>query len=149
VAPRVNGMKEEVAQLEAEVAALAQAESVTAASLLESADQVAGVTVVLSQVPVGNANLMRQLIDQIRQQTDDSVVLLAGTDGDRCLLVCGVSKGAVSKIKAGDIVKAVAPVVGGGGGGRPEMAQAGGKEPAKIPDALAAAKAFVASTLTG
>jgi len=92
---------------------------------------------------------MRQLIDQIRQQTEDSVVLLAGADGDRCLLICGVSKGAVSKIKAGDIVKSVAPVVGGGGGGRPDMAQAGGKEPAKIPEALAAAQEYVSSKLTG
>jgi alanyl-tRNA synthetase len=149
VAPRVAGLKDEVTQLESEVSALAQAETVTAESLLNSAENVAGVTVVLGQIPVGNANLMRQLIDQIRQQTEDSVVLLAGADGDRCLLVCGVSKGAVSKIKAGDIVKSVAPVVGGGGGGRPDMAQAGGKEPAKIPDALVAAKEYVSATLIG
>ena len=149
VVPRVSGLKDEVSQLESEVSALAQAESVTAESLLNAAENVAGVTVVLSQIPVGNANLMRQLIDQIRQQTEDSVVLLAGADGDRCLLICGVSKGAVSKIKAGDIVKSVAPVVGGGGGGRPDMAQAGGKEPAKIPEALAAAQEYVSSKLTG
>ena len=120
----------------------------TADSLLASAQDLSGVTVILSQVPVGNANLMRQLIDQVRQQTTGSIVLLAGADGDRCLLVCGVSKDVVSKIKAGDIVKAVAPVVGGGGGGRPDMAQAGGKNPAKIPEALAAANEIVQKALS-
>ena len=54
----------------------------------------------------------------------------------------------MSKIKAGDIVKAVAPVVGGGGGGRPDMAQAGGKNPAKIPEALAAANEIVQKALS-
>ena len=148
VSERVVGLQEEKDNLEAEVATLAQAETVTADSLLASAQDLSGVTVILSQVPVGNANLMRQLIDQVRQQTTGSIVLLAGADGDRCLLVCGVSKDVVSKIKAGDIVKAVAPVVGGGGGGRPDMAQAGGKNPAKIPEALAAAKEIVQKALS-
>ncbi|MEC8781178.1 MAG: DHHA1 domain-containing protein, partial [Planctomycetota bacterium] len=148
VSERVVGLQEEKDNLEAEVATLAQAETVTADSLLASAQDLSGVTVILSQVPVGNANLMRQLIDQVRQQTTGSIVLLAGADGDRCLLVCGVSKDVVSNIKAGDIVKAVAPVVGGGGGGRPDMAQAGGKNPAKIPEALAAAKEIVQKALS-
>ena len=148
VSERVVGLQEEKDNLEAEVATLAKAETVTADSLLASALDLSGVTVILSQVPVGNANLMRQLIDQVRQQTTGSIVLLAGADGDRCLLVCGVSKDVVSKIKAGDIVKAVAPVVGGGGGGRPDMAQAGGKNPAKIPEALAAANEIVQKALS-
>jgi alanyl-tRNA synthetase len=93
---------------------------------------------------------MRQLIDQIRKKTSPSAVFLATTEGaDKVVLVAGVSRDLVEKgVSAGNWVRDVAPVVGGGGGGKPDLAQAGGKDAAKLPDALAKARQ-VARTMLG
>ena len=92
---------------------------------------------------------MRQLIDQIRKKHDSSAVMLAAAQGeDKVLLVAGVSKDLVDRgVRAGDWVKHTAPIVGGGGGGRPDMAQAGGKDPSKLPEAIEAAKAKIKELL--
>ena len=97
------------------------------------------------QLTMSNPNLMRQLIDQVRKKQSPVAVLLATAQGDdKVILVAGVSNELIEKgIRAGDWVKEVAPVVGGGGGGKPDMAQAGGKDPSKIGDALEAAKKFM------
>ena len=115
--------------------------------LLETADRSAGVPVVTVKLPVANANFMRQLVDRVRQKSDDSVVVVGAVDGERCQLLVGVSKGLVSRVKAGDVVRQIAPVIGGGGGGRPDLAQAGGKDPSKLDEAIEAAKALVLKTL--
>ena len=71
--------------------------------------------------------------------------MLSTVAGDKVSLIVAVAPDAIKAgIKAGDLIKQIAPLVGGGGGGRPDMAQAGGKNPAGIPDALAAAKEFLA-----
>jgi alanyl-tRNA synthetase len=82
--------------------------------------------------------MLRQLIDQIRKKTSPSAVFLATTEGDsKVVLVAGVSRDLVDKgVSAGNWVRDVAPVVGGGGGGKPDLAQAGGKQPEKLPEAL-------------
>jgi alanyl-tRNA synthetase len=110
--------------------------------LLERAETVGGVTVVVSDAAGANANLMRQLIDQIRQRKSPSAVFLAASEGDdKVVLVAGVSKDLVDRgVSAGNWVRDVAPIVGGGGGGRPDLAQAGGKQPAKLGEALAKAR---------
>jgi len=97
---------------------------------------------VVSDAPGANANLMRQLIDQIRKKTSPSAIFLAATEGEgKVVLVAGVSRDLVEKgLSAGNWVRDVAPIVGGGGGGKPDLAQAGGKQPEKLPDALAKAK---------
>ena len=101
-----------------------------------------GTTVIVAEAPSANANLMRQLIDQIRKKTSPSAVFLATTEGEnKVVLVAGVSRDLVDQgVSAGNWVRDVAPVVGGGGGGKPDLAQAGGKHPEKLPDALAKAK---------
>jgi alanyl-tRNA synthetase len=93
---------------------------------------------------------MRQLIDQIRKKASPSAVFLATTEGEnKVVLVAGVSRDLVEKgLSAGNWVRDVAPVVGGGGGGKPDLAQAGGKHPEKLADALAKAKE-VARTMLG
>lgn len=148
VAERVVALKAEAARLAEEVASLASASEISVDQLLADATQVGGVPVVTVKLPVANANFMRQLVDRIRQKSEDSVVVIGAVDGDRCQLLVGVSKGLVGRIKAGDIVREVAPVIGGGGGGRPDMAQAGGKDPAKLDEALAAAKKLAVETLS-
>jgi alanyl-tRNA synthetase len=93
---------------------------------------------------------MRQLIDQIRQKAPLSAVLLATTQGeDKITLVAGVSKQLQERgISAGKWIGPVAKAVGGGGGGRPDLAQAGGKDPSKLPEALKIAEQTIAEMLS-
>jgi alanyl-tRNA synthetase len=93
---------------------------------------------------------MRNLCDQQRQKGAVAVFIgAADAEEGKVMLTAMVDDELArsGKIKAGDWVKAVAPVVGGGGGGKPTLAQAGGKQPDKLPDALAAAKDFAAEKL--
>jgi alanyl-tRNA synthetase len=102
---------------------------------------------IVEQIPPSNPNLMRQLIDQVRKKDRPAAIFLATVEGDdKVVLVAGVSHELVERgFRAGDWVKAVAPIVGGGGGGKPDLAQAGGKLPENIPAALVAAREFIAT----
>ncbi|TWU36123.1 alanine--tRNA ligase [Novipirellula artificiosorum] len=114
----------------------------SADDLIASGVSVGNSLVIVAETPGANPNVMRGWIDQIRKRSDQpTAVLLAAVQGDKVVLVGGVSRDLVERgIKAGDWVGATAKIVGGGGGGRPDMAQAGGKDPTKLPEALAAAK---------
>ncbi|QDV27390.1 alanine--tRNA ligase [Aureliella helgolandensis] len=139
---RITTLQEEFAKLQQQVEQLSSSGGVSAESLLEQATVVYGAAVVVAQTPGATPNLMRQWIDQIRQKsTMPTAVLFASQVGDdKVLLVAGVSRDLVAKgVSAGKWIGKVAPVVGGGGGGKPDLAQAGGKLPAKIPEALEAA----------
>lgn len=92
---------------------------------------------IAAKVQVKDMNQLRQLADQWKQKAISDVLVLATENDDKVNLLAAVSSNGLEKgIKAGDLIKAIAPKVGGGGGGRPDMAQAGGKNPAGIPDAL-------------
>ncbi len=145
VPERIEALQAEVSGLEKQLAERAAAGPLSGDRLLESAEQVDGVTVVVAEVPGVEANLMRQLIDQVRGKASPSAVLLASRHGDeKVTLVAGISKDLqAKKLSAGDWIRPVAAAVGGGGGGRPDMAQAGGKEPTKLPEALQIAKATI------
>ncbi len=147
--PRALAMLAEVAELKRQLANRAASGALSAETLLAGAEQVGGATVIVAEAPSANANLMRQLIDQIRKKTSSSAVFLATTEGaDKVVLVAGVSRDLVEKgVSAGNWVRDVAPVVGGGGGGKPDLAQAGGKDAAKLPDALAKARQVVRTML--
>ncbi len=151
VAQRCEAMLAEVKSLEQQLEQLASAGEVSADVLLENGETIGDSAIVVSEVPGGNPNLLRQLIDQVRQKTPSSAVLLAVSQGDnKVTLVAGVSRDLVERgASAGNWVKEVAPIVGGGGGGKPDMAQAGGKQPDQLPDALAKAKEVIAGMLAG
>ncbi|HEV3021419.1 MAG TPA: DHHA1 domain-containing protein, partial [Pirellulales bacterium] len=84
---------------------------------------------------------LRQWIDQLRKKAESAAVLLASRTDDKVVLVAGISRDLEAKgLNAGEWVRAAAKVVGGSGGGRADMAQAGGKEPARLPAALEAAR---------
>ena len=106
--------------------------------LIAGASESAGIQIITAEIPGGNPNLMRSIIDQIRKKIGPVAILLAAATGEsKVILVAGISRELVAKgLSAGEWVKNVAPVVGGGGGGKPDMAQAGGKNPAKIPEAM-------------
>ncbi|MGI9427862.1 MAG: DHHA1 domain-containing protein, partial [Bythopirellula sp.] len=124
---------------------------ITADSLLDQGEKLGEATVVVAETPTAEANLMRQLIDQIRQKSGSSAVLLASAEGDsKVTLVAGVSQDLQDKgAHAGNWVRPVAQVLGGGGGGRPDMAQAGGKQPGKLPEALEIARQTIAEMIGG
>jgi alanyl-tRNA synthetase len=92
---------------------------------------------------------MRGLIDQVRKTSSPCAVLLASSESEsKVTLVAGISRDLVDRgLSAGNWVREVAPVVGGGGGGRPDMAQAGGKQPDKLPEALEKARQTIEAKL--
>jgi alanyl-tRNA synthetase len=146
---RIDAMQAEIATLSERLAQRDAAGPVSADALLQQARQQNDVTVVLAEVPGAEPNLMRQLIDQIRQKSPLSAVLLATRQGDdKVTIVAGVSKQLQQRgVSAGQWIAPVAKVVGGGGGGRPDLAQAGGRDPARLPEALAIAERTMAEML--
>jgi alanyl-tRNA synthetase len=111
---------------------------------------VAGARVVVADAGATPPGDMRQLIDQLRRQGKPTAVLLGARDGDKVMLVAGISPDLETKgVHAGEWIRAAAAAVGGSGGGRPDMAQAGGKEPGKLPAALEIARKTIAAQLAG
>jgi alanyl-tRNA synthetase len=141
LAHRVDSMLAEIAELEQQVAAMAQSGQVSAEVLIENSTCCGETRIVVAELPGANRNLMRQLIDQLRKKTSSIAVLFGTAIGDdRVLLIAGLSGDLVKRnLSAGDWIRQVAPLVGGGGGGKSDMAEAGGKEPEKLPEALAKA----------
>jgi alanyl-tRNA synthetase len=104
--------------------------------LLAKKQQVNGATVVVAKVANGDANQLRELADQVKDKIGSGFVFLVSAGDTNVTMVASVTKDLASRYHAGNIVKQVAPIVGGGGGGRPDFAQAGGKEPAKVDEAV-------------
>ncbi|NOY41798.1 MAG: alanine--tRNA ligase [Planctomycetes bacterium] len=146
---RIAAIKQEVESLRDRLGQRATAGPITADSLLEHAETLGDIIIVVAEAPTAEANLMRQLIDQIRKKTGSAAVLLASTEGDdKVTLVAGVSKDLQEKgAHAGNWIRPVAQAMGGNGGGRPDMAQAGGKQPAKLPQALEVARKTIAEMI--
>ena len=127
----------------------ASTETVSAENLFEMGEEIGETILIVAEVAGGNANRLRSLIDQLRRENQSVAVLLASRmPDDKVLLVAGISDKLIgSGLDAGRWVGAVAKVVGGGGGGKPGMAQAGGRDPAKIPEAIELAKEFARTSL--
>ncbi len=147
LAVRVEKLTEEKSMLVAQIEKQQSSEKVSADDLIASGKRVGDILVVASEIPGGTADLLRGLIDQIRKKTNPVAVFLAASSGPgKVMMVAGLSRDLVDQgIKAGDWVKAVAPVVGGNGGGKPDLAQAGGKNPEKIEQAIQEAVTFIES----
>ncbi|TWT87462.1 Alanine--tRNA ligase [Pseudobythopirellula maris] len=149
VPERLTALRAEVETLEAQVKKRGDAGSISADDLLKNAVTVGDAHVVIAETPATPAPVMRQLIDAIRQKTQPSAILLATKEGDdKVTLVAGVSKDLQERgVSAGKWIGPVAKALGGGGGGRPDMAQAGGKQPEKLAEALDVAKAEITAAL--
>ncbi len=150
LAARVRIMNDEVESLTRQIEERAGAPVVDADALINSGEIFGDTLVIAQELPGANSNMMRGLIDAVRKKEPGPVALfLAAADGsDKVVLVAGVSKSLVANgISAGDWVKTIAPVVGGGGGGKPDLAQAGGKQPENIKPALEKAVAYMKSTV--
>ncbi|MER2179669.1 MAG: alanine--tRNA ligase [Carnobacterium inhibens] len=108
-----------------------------AGDIFKDVKEVNGITVVAAKVDVKDMNQLRQLADQWKQQAVSNVLALGFAKDGKVNLLTAIDAETIKKgFKAGDLIKTIAPLVGGGGGGRPDMAQAGGKNPAGLPEAL-------------
>jgi alanyl-tRNA synthetase len=108
---------------------------------------VEGIRVLVREVPPAPANELRDMADALRSKLGSGVVVIGTRSEGNVSLVASVTKDLTARVKAGDLVKKLSAIVGGGGGGRPDFAQAGGKDPEKLPEALAAVEAAVREQL--
>ncbi|MFW6146751.1 MAG: alanine--tRNA ligase, partial [Planctomycetota bacterium] len=119
-------------------------------ALIAGAKTIGDVTVVIGELQVASVAQLRSAVDQIRQTCAEQTAVFVGwTDEGKVTLIAAVTDAVIQATgaKAGDWVRAVAPVVGGGGGGKPQLAQAGGKQPDKLPDALDEAGRWIEAKL--
>lgn len=127
---RTRQLEKELEQLKAKLA------SAAGSDIVERIVKVDGVNVLAARVDGVDAKTLRDTLDQLKSKVGSGVVLLATESDGKVSLIAGVTKDLTNRFKAGDLVKAAAAKVGGRGGGRPDMAQAGGTDPAGIPAAL-------------
>lgn len=138
VVQKIEATQAEVKSLQRENESLLQKISnAQSGELLESARTVGDVTVLSAKVQAKDNNQLRQMVDDLKAKFDQAVIVLGASDGDKVMLAAGVSKNIAGKeYHAGNIVKAVAEQCGGKGGGRPDMAMAGAKNPEQLEAAL-------------
>jgi alanyl-tRNA synthetase len=148
VPDRVQDLRTKVKELEKQLK-----EGAPAAAAVDpgAAVEVAGVKVLVATADGADPKSLPDLADRLKGQLGNDAVVVLGVAGDgKVSLIVSCTPAAVERgLKAGDLVKLAAGVVGGGGGGRPTMAQAGGRDPSKLPDALAAARAEIERILAG
>jgi len=107
-----------------------------AGSILDNIKEVSGINVLTARVDENDPKSLRSYSDRIRDRLSSGIIVFGAEDGGKALLLCMVTKDLTGRFSAGKIIKEIAPVVGGRGGGRDDMAQAGGNEPEKIDLAL-------------
>jgi alanyl-tRNA synthetase len=147
-AARVGQMLDHARALEKELARL---KSKLAASqgddLVGQAADVKGIKVLAALLEGADATALRETLDKLKDKLKSAAIVLASSGEGKVSLIAGVTADLTGKLKAGELVNFVAQQVGGKGGGRPDMAQAGGTEPAKLPVALASVKGWVEAKL--
>lgn len=142
MADRTKLLEREIAQLKAKMA------SEAGASLTDNAIEVNGVKVVVANMDGVDPKSLRDSVDEMKNKLQSGVIVLAtAVADDKVSLIAGVTKDLTKKVKAGELVNLVAAPVGGKGGGRPEMAMAGGNNPAALAEALALVEPWLAERL--
>jgi len=145
---RVGQVLEQVRMLEKELGRLkSKMASSQGEDLFTRAVDVKGIKVLAASLDTGDSKALRETMDKLKDKLKSAVIVLGGAADGKATLIAGVTPDLVGKVKAGELVNFVAQQVGGKGGGRADMAQAGGTEPAKLPQALAAVEAWVAERL--
>ncbi|MES9855954.1 MAG: alanine--tRNA ligase [Sedimenticola sp.] len=140
---RNRKLEKELERLKAKLA------SAAGSDLSGSALDMGGIKVLLAKLEGADPKALRDTMDQLKNKLGSAVIVLAAVEGEKVSLIAGVTKDQTDRVKAGDLVKFVAEKVGGRGGGRPDMAQAGGNDPAALPGALKAAEAWLRIQLDG
>ncbi|PQD96414.1 alanine--tRNA ligase [Pradoshia eiseniae] len=142
---KIDSLLVEVKELQKENESLAaKLSNIEAGNIQSKAEEINGVTVLSAKVQAQDMNNLRNMADDLKQKLGSSIIVLGSVQGDKVNLIAAVTKDLVDKgYHAGKIIKEVATRCGGGGGGRPDMAQAGGKNPNELDAALAAVKELV------
>ncbi|VVD29576.1 alanine--tRNA ligase [Paraburkholderia dioscoreae] len=145
---RIVQVQDQVKSLEKELSALkSKMASSQGDELAGQAIEVGGVHVLAATLEGADVKTLRETVDKLKDKLKSAAIVLASVEGGKVSLIAGVTADASKKVKAGELVNFVAQQVGGKGGGRPDMAQAGGTEPANLPAALAGVKGWVESQL--
>ncbi|MBR8244482.1 alanine--tRNA ligase [Burkholderia multivorans] len=145
---RIAQVQDQVKSLEKELATLkSKLASSQGDELAQQAVEVGGVHVLAATLDGADAKTLRETVDKLKDKLKSAAIVLAAVEGGKVSLIAGVTAEASKKVKAGELVNFVAQQVGGKGGGRPDMAQAGGTEPANLPAALAGVKGWVEARL--
>ncbi|MHB8167929.1 MAG: DHHA1 domain-containing protein, partial [Sulfuricella sp.] len=141
VLDHVKALEKELAKLKSRLA------SSQGDDLAAQAADIKGARVLAAAIEGGDAKTLRETLDKLKDKLKSAAIVLAAVEGDKVSLIAGVTPDLTARVKAGELVNFVAQQVGGKGGGRPDMAQAGGTEPDKLPAALASVRDWVAGRL--
>ncbi|WP_175918756.1 alanine--tRNA ligase [Burkholderia pyrrocinia] len=145
---RIAQVQDQVKSLEKELGALkSKLASSQGDELAQQAIEIGGVYVLAATLDGADAKTLRETVDKLKDKLKSAAIVLAAVEGGKVSLIAGVTPDASKKVKAGELVNFVAQQVGGKGGGRPDMAQAGGTEPANLAGALAGVKGWVEERL--
>ena len=145
---RVYSILDQVRQMERQITLLkARQVASQGDALVGQAEKIGDSRLIAAMLEDADAEALRTTIDKLRDKLGSSVIVLGSVEGARVTLVVSVTRDLIDRLKAGELANFVARQVGGKGGGRPEMAQAGGTEPEKLPGALASVRAWVEAKL--
>ncbi|QEL17319.1 alanine--tRNA ligase [Limnoglobus roseus] len=141
---RVGALDQEIQRLNEQ---LKRAVAMTVDGLLESAPTINGTKVVVGQLPPAGVDVVRQQLDRVKQKAKSAFIVFGWDEGDKVPLVVALTPDLAKKAKAGEVIKPLAAIIGGKGGGKPDFAQAGGTDAGKLPEALAKAKEMATQVL--
>jgi alanyl-tRNA synthetase len=148
VIDKLEQLQQQIRQQEKELQLLrARLASAGGIDLSTQAQEIHGVKVLAARIEGADIKTLRDTVDQLKSKLTTAAIVLGSVVEDKVVLIAGVTKNAINHIKAGDLVNFVAKQVDGRGGGRPDMAQAGGKDPSKLDAALRSVPAWVESHL--
>jgi alanyl-tRNA synthetase len=146
---KIAALQDETRRLTRELQQAKMNAAIGGTSQQDDAEEVGGVKLVAREVTGLDKDGLRALVDRHRMRIKSGVVVLASPVDGKVSIVVGVTPDLTKKVPAGQVVKQLAPIVGGGGGGRPDFAEAGGKDPSKIREMLASARGVVEKLVTG
>ncbi|EMT6575160.1 MULTISPECIES: alanine--tRNA ligase [Providencia] len=145
---KVKAALDKSRQLEKEIVQLKdQQASQESASLSSKAKDVKGIKLLVTQLGDTDPKLLRTMVDDLKNQLKSAIIVLSTTSGDKVSMIVGVTNDLTAKVKAGDLISHIASQVGGKGGGRPDMAQAGGTDVNALPAAMASVEEWVEARL--
>ncbi|EOV8089395.1 alanine--tRNA ligase [Providencia rettgeri] len=145
---KVKAALDKSRQLEKEIVQLKdQQASQESASLSSKAKEVKGIKLLVTQLGDTDPKLLRTMVDDLKNQLKSAIIVLSTTSGDKVSMIVGVTNDLTAKVKAGDLISHIASQVGGKGGGRPDMAQAGGTDVSALPAAMASVEEWVEARL--
>ncbi len=140
-AQKAKHLEKEIQQLKDKLASQASA------NLTQQVKEISGVKVLIAKLDGADNKALRSMVDELKNQLGSGIIMLGNVAGDKVGLIAGVTKDLTGKVKAGELVNMVAQQVGGKGGGRPDMAQAGGTDVASLPAALDSVEAWIEAKL--